>query len=196
MAYFSEYKARYMARRLGKSAPKILDYGCGVGLLSQRIKDAMPLATVDGFDISTESIRHVSAGLRKHGVFTSELQELRAGYDAVVVANVLHHVSVPERPAVVSSLCRRLVSKGVIFFFEHNPWNPLTRWAVRQCEFDADAVLLTASETMRYVADCGLRVQRDYIVFFPKFLRTLRFTEPWLGWCPLGGQYMVTGVRS
>ena len=82
-------------------------------------------------------------------------------------------------------------------FFEHNPFNPLTRWVVAHCEFDDDAVLLWPRESAGYLAAAGLSdPRRDYMLFFPKALSALRGLEASLRWCPLGAQYAFSACRS
>ncbi|PYX98120.1 MAG: hypothetical protein DMG71_01290 [Acidobacteria bacterium] len=50
--YFAEYKARYLARRLSPDfTGKILDFGCGVGLLSRSLKKNLPAAKLDGYQL-------------------------------------------------------------------------------------------------------------------------------------------------
>ena len=39
------------------------------------------------------------------------------------------------------------------------------------------------------------RIRRDYIVFMPHALASLRFLEPSLAWLPLGAQYVVLGEK-
>ena len=59
-----------------------------------------------------------------------------------------------------------------------------------------NAVLLRPREIYRYLQSGGLRlVGRDYIVFFPRWLRWFRPLEPFLRWCPLGAQYVVVGEK-
>ena len=98
--YFAAYKARYIARR---AAPppggKILDYGCGVGLLALHLKEVLVGRQVDGFDVSKESIERVNQLLQREGTFTTNLDTLDCAYDVIVLSNVLHHVK-PAEPAV------------------------------------------------------------------------------------------------
>src|SRR5437660_5276538 len=55
--YFAEYKARYIARVVGSNFNgKILDYGCGVGLLAGFLKKHLPGAAIHGYDLSRQSI--------------------------------------------------------------------------------------------------------------------------------------------
>jgi 2-polyprenyl-3-methyl-5-hydroxy-6-metoxy-1,4-benzoquinol methylase len=196
--YFAGVKAQYVASVLGAEfGGCLLDFGCGVGVLSGALAKQFPAARRDGFDPSSRSIAAIDAELGKSGRFTSDENELREEYDAIIVANVLHHVPPGNRGSVVHSLARRLSREGRLFIFEHNPFNPLTRRAVDRCEFDADAVLLPSREALGYFAPAGLEVvQRHYIVFFPRWLRALRPLEPKLTWCPLGAQYVAVAKRA
>ena len=195
--YFAEYKAKYMRRLLGQDcAGKILDYGCGIGLLSQALLKALPKAQIHGFDVSSASIEHVAQSLKEHGLFTFDEQKLQSGYDAIVVANVFHHIVPAKRTEVMAKLKQLLSPTGKIVIFEHNPFNPLTRKIVRESPLDKEAILLPSKETVMHIKNQGLQKHLDYIVFFPKALSALEWMEPYLGWCPLGAQYTVIGSRS
>ena len=85
---------------------------------------------------------------------------------------------------------------GNIFIFEHNPYNPITRYLVNNCIFDADALLLKKRELIKLLIDANLSVNtRRYSLFFPSFLKKLRFLEPMLGYLPLGGQYFISANK-
>jgi 2-polyprenyl-3-methyl-5-hydroxy-6-metoxy-1,4-benzoquinol methylase len=193
--YFAAYKASYITHKLASGPYRVLDYGCGIGMLSRQLKLRLPQAQVDGFDPSQESLGRVDPSLLAEGVFTADLFRLRDDYDIIVMANVLHHVSPAQRDNVISDAASRLASTGKLIIFEHNPANPLTRWAVAQCVFDEDAVLLWPREASRRIRAAGLRTLKcDYIVFFPHRLRSLRPLEWLLYWCPAGAQYVLTGT--
>lgn len=196
-AYFAEYKARYLARVLGADfGGRVLDFGCGVGLLSGFLKNYLRAARVDGYDVSRESIRHVDVALAGEGCFTSDLDELPGQYDLIVVANVMHHIPLAQRRPTVETLVRLLARAGRLALFEHNPLNPLTRWAVYRCPFDQDALLLPVRESAGYFAQVALHLlRRDFIVFMPRFLAWFRPLEPWLAWLPLGTQYALIGEK-
>lgn len=196
-AYFAEYKARYLARVLPQDfRGSMLDFGCGVGLLSAFLKKYLPAARLDGYDVSLESIRQVDPALAREGKFTSSLDELSSAYDLIVVANVMHHIAREERPRTVAALANRLAPGGRLALFEHNPANPVTRWVVERCPFDKDAVLLPIGEAANCFSGAHLRVWRcDYIVFMPRFLAWLRPLEPWLAGLPLGAQYVIVGEK-
>jgi SAM-dependent methyltransferase len=197
-AYFAEYKARYLSRLLGRDfSGKVLDFGCGVGLLAGFLKRYLQAAQLHGFDVSCDSIRRVDSVLTEQGLFTSEFDQLTHDYDAIIVANVMHHIAPDQRQATVQELTRRLKTHGRLVIFEHNPANPLTRLVVERCPFDKDAILLSPPETRDYFRRARLRIVRNsYIVFMPRALAWLRALEPWLAWLPLGAQYVLVGERQ
>jgi 2-polyprenyl-3-methyl-5-hydroxy-6-metoxy-1,4-benzoquinol methylase len=196
-AYFAEYKAQYLARTLPrKSFERVLDYGCGVGLLSGFLHKHLQPTRLDGFDVSADSIAQANASLRNSGTFTSDRNQLRTDYTLIVIANVLHHVEPIERASVIRDLSSRLTTGGTLAIFEHNPANPITRRTVDRCPFDEGVVLLPAAETLQLIQTTKLRrLRRDYIVFMPHALAGLRFLEPSLAWLPLGAQYVVLGEK-
>jgi SAM-dependent methyltransferase len=196
-AYFAEYKAIYLARVLGANfSGKILDFGCGVGLLSGFLKKHLPASRLEGFDVSRESIAHIDPGLTRQGVFTCEPGQLGKDYDLIVTANVLHHVAPDQRIVTIKELANRLTPHGRLAIIEHNPANPLTRRTVYRCPFDKDAILLPPAETQSLIQAADLKLlRRDYIVFMPHLLSLLRPFEPWLAWLPLGAQYAVLGEK-
>jgi 2-polyprenyl-3-methyl-5-hydroxy-6-metoxy-1,4-benzoquinol methylase len=193
--YFTQYKSNYIARYLGSNfSGKILDYGCGIGLLSEVLLKQFPQAAIDGYDVSVASIERVPKFLKEQGKFTSDTSFLSPDYDVIVIANVLHHIEPADRKAVIARLQKLIKNNGKIIIFEHNPFNPLTRKVVRESPLDTGVVLLPFPETLSYLKNAGFKkLQLNYIVFFPKFFSGLRSLEPFLSWLPLGAQYTAIG---
>ncbi len=196
-SYFYEHKVRYLERIVGAGfAGKILDFGCGIGRLSEGLGARFPGATLHGYDPSLRSLERVPAPLREAGTFTSDLEALGRDYDLITLVNVLHHVPVPERPALVAGLAGRLAPGGRLVVIEHNPLNPATRLVVSRCAFDEDAVLLGRREVQGLLRGAGLRRERaDYVLFFPQPLARLARAERFLGWLPLGAQFAAVFRR-
>ena len=197
-AYFAGYKADYLRRVLPPSfSGKVLDFGCGIGLLSGSLKASFPALQVDGFDPSESSISKVDGTLKQQGIFASRMDGLARDYGLIVVANVMHHVLPENRQKLIDELAERMIAGGILSIFEHNPANPATRWAVDHCPFDEDAILLPVHEAVTYLANAKLKLKhRDYIVFMPRPLAWFRPLERWLGWLPLGAQYALMAEKD
>jgi hypothetical protein len=85
---------------------------------------------------------------------------------------------------------------GIVAIFEHNPWNPLTRKVVRDCEFDVGVELLSRRRTVELLSAAGLEVEEwRYIVFFPREGGGLRRVERSVARLPLGAQYYTAARR-
>lgn len=186
------------ARLLGDPARlSMLDVGCGVGL-AERFLVSRVGCVVAG-DVSgpmVEEARRFVPGVEFTHLPPHGLPYDEQVFDVQFCYCVYHHVPVHERPAMVAELVRVVRPGGLLFVFEHNPYNPVTRRIVAGCRFDRDAVLLTPRETRELLAGAGLDVvDQRYYVFFPKILGFLRRIEPWLGWLPLGGQYYVVARK-
>lgn len=196
--YFAAYKAKFVAANVApRQNCRILDYGCGVGLVCGQLKKRLPNAQVDGYDVSQSSLDQIDPALRAQGTFACNVGDLGGAYDVVVLANVLHHIDPRDRQSVISDAAGLLAQKGKLVIFEHNPANPLTCRAVDRCPFDENAILLPPREIRDYLARGGFNLLRlDYIVFFPRLLRWLRTFEPALRRCPLGAQYAVVGGQT
>lgn len=195
--YFTRYKAVYIDQLLGTASAKILDFGCGVGILSVALAQQRPRDVIHGYDVSSASLDQVAPELRSCGLFTSKLEELHRDYGLIVLSNVMHHIPPPERQITILDLAARLAPRGRLLVIEHNPLNPLTRWVVAHCEFDDDAVLLWPGEVRNYFSAADLREpRRDYMLFFPRVLSSLRGLEKSLRWLPLGAQYAFSARRA
>ena len=195
--YFCEYKARYVARTMGANfSGKILDFGCGIGLLSVHLKKQLPAATLHGYDVSSQSLQMIPPELARQGRFSHRWDDLDGDYQLAVLSNVMHHIPKDQRERTIVDITAHLAAGGKLILFEHNPWNPLTRWVVRHCPFDDGVALLHPKEVSAYLARAKLRFRkRDFIVFFPKMLSPFRRLEPWLSWLPAGAQYAVVGEK-
>ncbi|HWN42144.1 MAG TPA: class I SAM-dependent methyltransferase [Thermoanaerobaculia bacterium] len=174
-----------------------LDVGCGTGSMTGLL--APHCQRLYGIDIAVAGLReardHVPGArfLRYDG---RRLPFCDGAFDFAFAVCVLHHVAVAEWPAMVSEMARVVRSGGMVALFEHNPWNPLTRWVVARCPFDRDAVLLRCATLRRLLWQAGLEnVEHSYILFFPWQRPLLQKAEAALGRLPLGAQYWVAASR-
>jgi ubiquinone/menaquinone biosynthesis C-methylase UbiE len=117
-------------------------------------------------------------------------------FDMVFAACVFHHIDHREHPSLLRELFRVLAPGGAALVYEHNPYNPLTRYVVNTCVFDSNARLVSArSMRQRFLAAGFLNPSVRYRVFFPAALRRLRVLEPFLTWLPIGAQYYVAACK-
>src|SRR5262245_53963950 len=101
--YFAEHKARYLASLLPAAfRGKVLDFGCGIGLLSRYIAMHLPQAMLHGYDVSAASIDAIDPAVRRRGRFASSLAELDADYEVIVASNVMHHIRPAERQRTIA----------------------------------------------------------------------------------------------
>ena len=193
--FFAEHKLGCLRRAGVRRGHRLLDYGCGTGSLTRLL--ALHFDVVQGYDPSEQSLLVAREAAPAATFHTDEGQIPEGLFDVAVLSGVLHHVPVAERPKVLSTVVRKLAPGGRLFVFEHNPFNPLTRRAVRDCPFDDDAILLPPGELRNLLRGAGLRpVRQDFVLFFPRPLARLRPLEPLLRRFPLGAQTLTIGSRA
>jgi 2-polyprenyl-3-methyl-5-hydroxy-6-metoxy-1,4-benzoquinol methylase len=171
----------------------ILDFGCGIGKLTRHLSQTYKKSIVHGYDISAGSIAlaRENWGHLPNTVFTGALSEDNR-YDLIVAANVFHHIPRQDRPAALIRLRTLLKPEGKIAVFEHNPLNPLTRYAVGRCSFDVGVKLIGLRQFVKLAIQSKLDIQmKRYILFFPKKMKAFRKFEPMLGFFPMGAQYTM-----
>jgi 2-polyprenyl-3-methyl-5-hydroxy-6-metoxy-1,4-benzoquinol methylase len=196
-AYFHDYKIECL-RRKGLLRGPLLDYGCGIGNLTERFAHAASgVSDVHGYDPSSESLAEAARRAPSATLHRDATTIPRGHFAVAVLSGVLHHVPPADRAVVVATVRESLRPGGHIVVFEHNPLNPVTRRAVSACPFDDDAILLWPWQARRVLRDAGfVDVALDYIVFFPKALGFLRALEPRLRRLALGAQQMLVAKRS
>ena len=203
--YFAEYKVMDIAaalerERAAATRPAVLDFGAGVGYSVPFFRRHLPGASVTCIDVSMKSLelgaaQHGTAARFEHfdGVSIPFATET---FDVALASCVFHHIPHHEHVALLGELYRVLKRDGLLFIFEHNPLNPLTRHAVNTCPFDVNARLILAGTMRSRVHEAGFAAPRiKYRIFFPHQLRTLRPLEQRLTWLPLGAQYCVVARK-
>lgn len=194
-SYFAEYKIQVLLQNLKDTPKLILEYGCGIGRNFPYFIEHFPESDIYGCDISKKSIEIAENLYPKIKFFIAEKkdqEEYLNKFDLVFVTNVLHHVNPLKRNKVLNRINRMLKPNGILVIFEHNPFNPITRYIVKKCPFDYDAVLITPKELKRIVSNSGYNnVKYNFMIFFPAFLKKLRRFEKYMKKIPLGGQYYL-----
>jgi ubiquinone/menaquinone biosynthesis C-methylase UbiE len=177
---------------------RVVDVGCGVGTYEMSLVEDWP--NIAGIDVSQESI--VQARQNCPGVSFSSFDGKQMPFESGSVAAafaicVWHHVPVEDWSLFLMEIFRILRPGGILAVFEHNPWNPLTRWAVERCVFDKDAVLLSMPQARRRMSAAGFSLkQSEYILSVPATTGVAGQIDRWLGSVPTGAQYLVVGGKG
>lgn len=174
---------------------RLLDVGCGIGNYHPFLTPAV--GAVSGVDVSRACIERAQE--RNPSVAYSVYDGDRLPYqdeqfDVTFCVCVLHHVP-PERwPQFVAEMCRVTRTGGLIVVYEHNPYNPLTRKVVRDCDFDRDAVLLTMAQTRELLKSGGCTdVETNSILTLPPMGGLIEKVDSLFAKLPFGSQYRAVG---
>jgi ubiquinone/menaquinone biosynthesis C-methylase UbiE len=209
---FIEVKARWLLANLAQHAARaqlaavpqrLLDFGCGAGLFLQVLRRLGFAGVLHGCDVSSgmlaEAVRTWSEGpllVLAPFVNGSKLPYADATFDVVLASAVFHHIAPGEREASYTEMARVLKSGGRCYVFEHNPYNPVTRWVVARTPIDRYAILLPSREARLGLAAAGMRhIQVEHLMFFPPKWRWAQPLEQALRWLPFGGQYVAFGEK-
>lgn len=117
-------RTKFITEKLEMETPKILDVGCGGGILSEALAEAG--AEVTGIDLSTPSIEAARLHAREQGLSidyrvtsAEEISEEQSGnFDVVTCMEMLEHVPEPEK--IVAACAQALKPGGHAFFSSIN----------------------------------------------------------------------------
>ncbi len=202
--FFVETKVNHLLETLTSlgAVPKqmrMLDLGCGTGETDSLL--VPHVGELHGLDISAASIaiagqRPENASVRYATYPGGQLPYENDTFDAVFAITVLHHVPRGDWTRFFQEMTRVIKPGGFVILYEHNPFNPLTRWVVSRCEFDREAVLLSARTAQGLYRTAGLRIEQvAHLLLFPWQGAWLRRVERALQNLPLGAQYTVIGRK-
>jgi len=201
--YFAEYKVLEVKKYEQDEHLQILDLGCGDAVTDLFFNRHFPHFQITGIDVSGESIAIATQKNIDNAVFKTydgeKIPFADEQFDIVFVAGVLHHVAIDQQQNLVAEAARVLKPTGRLYIFEHNPFNPLTRYLVNSCEFDKGVQLLPSKKTKGIIVKAGLKISNmKYLIFFPRnaFFRLFHRIEKHLQKWPVGGQYFIRAIKT
>lgn len=201
--YFAEYKVLEVKKYEQDEHLQILDLGCGDAVTDLFFNRHFPHFQITGIDVSGESIAVATQKNIGNAVFQTydgkKIPFADEQFDIVFVAGVLHHVAIDQQQNLVAEAARVLKPTGRLYIFEHNPFNPLTRYLVNSCEFDKGVQLLPSKKTNVLIVKSGLKVSDvKYLIFFPRssFFKLFHRIEKYLQNWPVGGQYFIRAIKT
>lgn len=198
--YFMKNKAIELIEILKKCNTKknLLDVGCGNGEFESLIFTHFD--KIVGIDCSKVMIAAAKKRkLRNCSFLTGNALNFQFDerFDFIIFVNVLHHINPKKRLAVLKNAREHLKRYGCIIIFELNPFNPFTWFIVKfMAEMDKNASLISHCNLQKYLKMTGFaEVQTKFFQFFPKELDSLKFTEKYISFIPLGGEYRLVAKK-
>jgi len=181
---------------------KILDFGCGDGILEIYLNKYLSTCSCFGIDPSNKSI----AEAKKKNLINTTFSEFNGlqipfpnnFFNIIIVAQVLHHIDRKNHLSAIKEICRVLKNDGSLYIFEHNPYNPLTKYIVKTCVFDKGVQLLRPKYLSSHLNTAGFKKNTlNYMSFFPNkyFFKKLIRYENYLKKIPLGAQYYFKSCK-
>lgn len=174
---------------------KILDVGCGVGLLHPYIVGAV--GKLYGAEVSNASldVARRNNPTVEYDVYNGvTLPYANAIFDGAVAVAVMHHVPSAQWVDFLREMRRVVRPGGLVLVIEHNPLNPATQWVVRHAPMDENAELLAPWHLRGLMKGAGIRqTWTRYILFTPFAGKFFRILDRLLGRVPLGTQYAAGG---
>lgn len=177
----------------------MLDVGCGTGQTDGFL--AGRVGSLSGVDVSRTSLdraREKNRDVRYEAFEEGSPIPFDDGtFDVAFAICVMHHVPAVAQAGFLAEMRRVTQPGGIVAIFEHNPWNPGTRKAVRDCAFDEHVTLIRQRRIEGMLTDAGLDpVEARQIIFLPTAAPAWLRIERRIGWLPLGAQYLVAARRG
>jgi len=126
---------------------RVLDLGCGTGLLTIMIKQAVPGSNVTGLDGDAEVLRiarnhSLSADIHWDHALAFDMPYQKESFDVIVSSFVTHHLTGPDKARTFKEVHRVLGPNGSFFILDFGPpFNTFTRIqasVMKRFEFTAD----------------------------------------------------------
>jgi SAM-dependent methyltransferase len=198
--FFVDQKCRAMLREVERrnggagAGCRALDVGCGRG---PAVRFLRPDWKVFGTDVSTEMLREAPRALPLAAQEPFRLPFADDVFDVVFTICMYHHLPRERHAEHFRELVRVAKPGGLVFVFEHNPYNPVTQVIFNRARIDRGCVMLPPPELRRlFHAGRLSEIGTGYVLFFPQSIAaSAAGLEDALRRIPLGGQYFVAGRK-
>lgn len=211
VSHFAEYKVldlktEHIENGLhNKEDLKILNYGCGVGLSDEHLRNHFPNAKIFCCDISPKSLEIAQKnGANLSDVVYSVCDGLTVPFDEefdiIFISNVMRHIPRDKHRHTLDFLKNFLSDCGFMMIYEFNPFNPVSfyHYLIEDCNYDKINVkIMFQNYTKKLLKDMGYKIKSlKYRFFIPSFLKKFMKLEKYLLKCPLGACYYVIAHKD
>ena len=200
--FFTKTKANYLSQVIQDTFARenrltCLDVGCGHGDIHKYIKAQIPDIDLTGVDVASEVIDDAIKFNPENRYLSYNGDRLPFednSFDVAYTICVMHHVPPEQWRKFLKEIFRVVKPLGLFLVFEHNPYNPGTRYIVNTCPIDENAVLLEKHRLVSLLDQTGFdAVKAKFILFTPFASTFFKKLDKFLYWLPIGAQYFVVG---
>lgn len=191
----SSHLSKFIWKYCSKKKVKVLDFGCGHGLMHKFFKGNLEITGVD----PAAKVIKMAKKINKKNLYEvfngKDLPFPSHHFDFTFAVCVFHHIKTQDRLAAIKEMKRVTKPGGAVLIYEHNPLNPITLKIVNNCPLDKNAKLLKTQETKDLMSSAGIvKIKKEFIIFFPFKAKFFRLIEASLRNIPLGAQYVLSGI--
>lgn len=197
--YFARGRLRWLRKRLdelGERPAAMLDFGCSDSATSADFFAQLSIRSLVGVDVSATGNAAIEpAGVDDPKTFVHVADYRATGsMDLAFTHDIIPRMSPRNRAAATVLVFRSLKSGGLFAYWDHNPWNPVSR--LTSSASSGRTSSLTPTDARRLLRGVGFDIVHTTSTFyFPRTLTWCHPLEPMLGSLPLGRQYMVLARR-
>ncbi|MBI2774483.1 class I SAM-dependent methyltransferase [Candidatus Dependentiae bacterium] len=136
---------------------KILDVGCGNGMITHYVQDILWESKVIGVDRDKTAIENAQKEFPEMHFFTCDdrLPFEDASVDCVYAAYVFHHLKTDSQKNLLREMMRVLTPNGLLIILEFNPWHVPTRWHFWKNPEEKNAKMISMNEAKKMLAEFG-----------------------------------------
>jgi ubiquinone/menaquinone biosynthesis C-methylase UbiE len=153
---------------------RVLDVGCGTGLVCARLDASRPATVVVGCDLSAGMLERAAARTRRVGWVQGRAESLplaTASFDAVFSTDAFHWV--PDQTAALREFARVVAPGGRVLLAMVNPSETVSEATHQASVFSGQPLRWPTRQQLRADAEAsGLRVERQTRLYrgVPSFL--------------------------
>lgn len=125
---------------------RMLDFGCGDGLMTYYVQRAFTQAHIVGVDTNAQLIDQALSDYQTidfRQVNECKLPFDNNSFDIIYAAQVFHHIPKHDQLRMLIELKRIIKKGGIMIILELNPWNYKTRRAFNQNPAERDANIMS-----------------------------------------------------